>query len=30
MQNKTKEGEALFAEGRIEEAEKCFWEILKH
>lgn len=30
MQDKIKEGEALFAEGKIEEAEKCFWEILKH
>ena len=28
MQNKLKEGEALFAEGKIEEAEKCFLEIL--
>ena len=30
MQNKLKQGEALFAEGKIEEAEKCFLEILKH
>lgn len=30
MQNKLKQGEALFAEGKIEEAEKCFWEIIKH
>ena len=28
MQNKLKQGEALFAEGKIEEAEKCFLEIL--
>lgn len=28
MENKLKQGEALFAEGKIEEAEKCFLEIL--
>ena len=28
MQNGLKQGEALFAEGKIEEAEKCFLEIL--
>ncbi len=28
MQNKLKQGEALFAEGEIEEAEKCFLELL--
>jgi tetratricopeptide (TPR) repeat protein len=28
MQNKLKQGEALFAEGKVEEAEKCFLEIL--
>ena len=30
MQDKLKQGEALFAEGKIEEAEKCFLEILEH
>ncbi len=28
MENKLKQGEALFAEGKIEEAEKCFLESL--
>jgi len=28
MQNKLKQGEALFAEGKIEEAENCFLEML--
>jgi len=28
MQNKLKQGEALFVEGKVEEAEKCFLEIL--
>jgi len=28
MQNKLKQSEALFAEGKIEDAEKCFFEIL--
>ena len=30
MQDKLKQGEALFAEGKIEEAERCFSEILEH
>lgn len=29
MQNKLKQGEALFAEGKIEEAEKCFLSLLE-
>ena len=28
MENKLKQGEALFAEGKIEEAEKCFLDLL--
>ena len=28
MENKLKQGEALFAEGKIQEAEKCFLELL--
>ena len=29
MQNKLKQGEALFAEGKIEEAERCFLSLLE-
>ena len=29
MQNKLKQGEALFAEGKVEEAEKCFLSLLE-
>jgi len=29
MENKLKEGEALFAEGKVEEAEKCFLSLLE-
>jgi len=29
MENKLKQGEALFAEGKIEEAEKCFLNLLE-
>ena len=28
MENKLKQGEALFSEGKIEEAEKCFLDLL--
>ncbi|MFH1077316.1 MAG: tetratricopeptide repeat protein, partial [Pseudomonadota bacterium] len=28
MEDKLKQGEALFAEGKIEEAEKCFSDFL--
>jgi glycosyltransferase involved in cell wall biosynthesis len=30
VEDKLKQGETLFAEGKIEEAEKCFLEILQH
>ena len=29
MQNKLKQGEALFAEGKIEETERCFSSLLE-
>lgn len=29
MENKLKRSEALFAEGKIEEAEKCFLSLLE-
>ena len=29
MQNKLKQGETLFAEGKLEEAEKCFLSLLE-
>jgi tetratricopeptide (TPR) repeat protein len=28
MVEQLKKGEALFAQGKMKEAEKCFWEIL--